>query len=186
MDNKPKKTKGRPPRHGAYSLMVKAGELPKRRTYLRAYLSEARASLISDLGPKEADLTMAERILINSVVSKLSIIRCIEEAVKEEGVFRGLELSSVLSKSYITYCESLRRDLQALGIATRKGSDIVDLGQYIAAKDNEALEDASGPAVKPPESGEAPEAGGEIARPRSTSCDIPGKDDAGGDSGGKS
>jgi vacuolar-type H+-ATPase subunit E/Vma4 len=175
-----KKRPGRPPRHGAYSLMVKAGELPKRRTYLRAYLSEVRASLISDLGPKEADLTMAERILINSVVSKLSIIRCIEEAVKEEGVFRGRELSAVLSKSYITYCESLRRDLQALGINTRKGSEIVDLGQYIAAKDSETLED------KASESGKGQEAGGEIARPRSTSCDIPGKDDAGDISGGKS
>jgi hypothetical protein len=73
-----KKRKGRPPLHGGYSLMVRAGELPKRRTYLQA-------SLISDLGATEADLTMAERILVNSIVSKLSVIRCIEESVKEEG-----------------------------------------------------------------------------------------------------
>jgi hypothetical protein len=175
---KTKKHPGRPPRHGAYSLMVKAGELPKRRTYLRAYLAEVRASLISDLGPKETDLTMAERILINSVVSKLSIIRCIEEAVKEEGVFRGRELSAVLSKSYITYCESLRRDLQALGVNTRKGAEIVDLGEYIARYKDAPLEDAAAASDK------AQEAGPEIASPASTSRDIPGDSDAGHDSEG--
>lgn len=134
---KPKKPTGRPPRHGAYSLMVKAGELPKRRTYLRAYLNEVRASLIADLGPKEADLTAAQRVLINGVISKLSIIRCIEEHVKENGVFRGRELSSVLAKSYITYTNSLRLDLLALGVNVRKGEEILDLGQYMAARDAE-------------------------------------------------
>jgi hypothetical protein len=105
--------------------MVKAGELPRQRTYLRAYLQAARDGLIEDLGPREEDLTTAQRVLVDRAISKLSVVRCIEEHVKEEGVFRGRELSPVMAKSYITYCESIRRDLEALGISKRAGERVL-------------------------------------------------------------
>lgn len=142
---------GRAPKHGAYSLMVKAGDLPKRRTYLRAYLAEVREALIKDLGPREEDLTAGQRVLVNGVISKLSVTRCIEEYIRENGVFVKGELNPVLAHSYLAYTNSLRLDLQALGINTRKREEILDLGRYIAAKDAEAQ--APGPEAEGVETG---------------------------------
>lgn len=106
--------------------MVRAGVLPERRGYLRAYLTEAREGLVNDLGPTEADLTAAQIVLIDRVISKLSILRCIEEHVREKGVFtKAGELDSVLSKSYLAWANSIRLDLQALGIDKRAGERVM-------------------------------------------------------------
>jgi len=136
-DKKPKFRTGRPPSHGGYSLIVMAGDLPKRRTYLRAYLQEIRDGLTRDLGPREEDLTAAQRVLIDRAVSKLAVIRCIEEHVKETGVFKGGELSSVLAKSYVAYTNSLRLDLEALGIDKRACEEVLDLTEYVKKFDAE-------------------------------------------------
>lgn len=133
--NRKRFKRGRPPRHGGYSLILKAGELPESRTYLRAHITEVRRDLIRDLGPQESDLTAAARMVLDRAVSKLCIIRVIEEWVKEEGVFRGGELSPVLAKSYITYCESLRRDLMSLGISKRVSDQLMDPRQIEAEID---------------------------------------------------
>ena len=111
-----KKTGGRPPVHGGYSLMVRAGELPKRRTVLRLYLSQVREGLIHDLAASEEEMTTARRILVDRALSLLSIIRCVEEYVRETGVFKGGELAPVLAHSYCTYSAELRRVLETLGI----------------------------------------------------------------------
>lgn len=143
-DNKAKKNSkkkpGRPPQSGAYSLIVQAGELPERRTYLRIDLQASHDGLIKDLGPREADLTTAERLLIDRAISKLGVIRCIEEHVKETGVFKAGELSPVLAKSYTNYCESLRRDLEALGINKRAGERILSPLEIAAEIDAEKAE----------------------------------------------
>ena len=136
-----KKPIGRPPRHGGYSLMVQAGELPERRAYLRAYLTEVREGLINDLGPLEADLTTAQVVLIDRVISKLSILRCIEEHVREKGVFtKAGELGPVLSKSYLAWANSIRLDLQALGINTRAGEKFLGPLEIAAEIDAENAE----------------------------------------------
>jgi len=168
-DNKAKKSgkkkPGRPPQSGAYSLMVKAGELPRQRTYLRAYLQAARDGLIEDLGPREEDLTTAQRVLADRAVSKLSVVRCIEEHVKKEGVFRGRELSPVLAKSYITYCESIRRDLEALGISKRAGERVQSPLEIAAEIDKGKVEAAQERAERPvAASADAPECPGEGGR----------------------
>lgn len=125
---------GRPPVHGGYSLMRK-GETPQNRRYVRAYLIDAREGLIKDLGPTEADLSMAQLVLVDRVVTKLGIIRLIEEHVKDNGVFiKGL-LNPALSDSYLSYSNSVRLCLQALGINTRKGNAPLNLGKYIELKD---------------------------------------------------
>jgi hypothetical protein len=126
---------GRPPSHGGYSLIIRAGELPKRRTYIRAYLQKTYDDLTRDLGPREEDLTAAQRVLCDRAVSKLAVIRCIEEHVKETGVFKGKELSPVLAKSYVTYTNSLRLDLEALGIDKRAAAKVLDITEYIQAAD---------------------------------------------------
>ena len=117
---KVKKHTGRPPRHGGFSLMIRRGELPERKTYIRRYLTACREQLIRDLGPMEADLTAAEIIIIDRAISKLAVIRMIEEYFAETGVFLNGQLAPVLSADYIRYTESVRRDLLTLGIGRRE------------------------------------------------------------------
>ena len=158
-----KKRRGRPPRHGGYSLMTR-GELPENRRYLAPYLTAVREGLIRDLGPTEADLTTAQRVLVDRVVNFLGIARLIEEYVKDRGIFQNPQgfLNPALSKNYLAYCGHIQRALMALGIDKRQSSDIVDLGKYLEAK---AVEAGS-----PGESSGA----GEIGRPDAPERDISG------------
>ena len=137
MKNIKPKRKGRPPLDGGHSLLVRAGELPENRRYIRAFLTEAREGLVRDLGPTEQDLTTAQLILIGRVICKLGILRCIEEYIRETGVMRGNNLAPSLQDSYVQYSSNLRMDLAALGIKTRVGEGVLDLGAYIRAKDAE-------------------------------------------------
>lgn len=155
--------------------MVRAGELPERRTYLRAYLTEVREGLVKDLGPLEADLTAAQVVLIDRTISKLSIIRCIEEHVRERGVFtKAGELDSVLSKSYLAWANSIRLDLQALGIDRKAGEKILspleiaaEIDREKTAKDKGEREQGAGEFVDPGAS--QGEIGGETALSSPTS-----------------
>jgi len=129
-----KKPTGRPPKHGAFSIMIARGELPENRKYIQRYLREAREGLISDLGGREQNLTQAQLILIDRVIAKLGIIRCIEEHCRETGVFQEGKLAHVLRDNYLSYTNSLRLDLQALGIEEKKTEEIINLGRYIEEK----------------------------------------------------
>jgi hypothetical protein len=55
--------------------MIRAGVLPERRAYLREYLTQTREGLVNNLGPFEEDLTAAQVVLIDRVISKISILR---------------------------------------------------------------------------------------------------------------
>ena len=124
--------------------MIQAGELPERRAYLRAYLTEVREGLVNDLGPLEEDLTTAQAVLIDRVISKLSILRCVEEHVREKGVFtKAGELGPVLSKSYLAWANSIRLDLQALGINTRAGERTLGPLEIAAEIDAENAREAA-------------------------------------------
>jgi hypothetical protein len=96
--------------------------------------------LIRDLGPGEEDLTAAQLIIIDRVVTKLGVIRCIEEHVRETSVMRGNDLAPALQKNYLAYNNSVRLDLQALGIETRQAREDLDLDRYVQAKDAEKLD----------------------------------------------
>jgi len=100
--------------HGGYSFIA-TGKLPKHRAYLLRYLSNCRAGLIHDLGDED-NLSTAQLILIDRVVSKLGLIRCVEEHTRENGAIIGKELAPILKASYLAYSNSLRLDLLALGI----------------------------------------------------------------------
>ncbi len=118
--------------------MIRAGELPGRRAYLTAYLTEAREGLVNDLGPLEDDLTAAQIVLIDRVISKLSVLRCVEEYVLEKGVFTTAgELHPVLSKSYLAWANSIRLDLQALGIDKQAGERVLSPLEVAAEIDAE-------------------------------------------------
>ena len=120
---KKKESRGRPPKHGGYSLLTK-GEVPENRRHIRRYLTSTREGLIKDLGPTEDDLTAAQAILIDRIVTKLGVIRCMEEYIRENTVMKGEDLSPCLGKSYLAYNNSIRLDLQALGIDKR----VIDAG----------------------------------------------------------
>jgi len=107
---------GRRPRsHGGYSFLTK-GELPENRAYILKYLMAAREGLVRDLGPTENDLSAAQIILIDRVTTKLGIVRCIEEHIRERSVMVGEDLAPSLRASYLAYNNSIRLDLQALGL----------------------------------------------------------------------
>jgi len=98
--------------------MVK-GELPENRKHILKYLTAARENLIRDLGPTEENLTAAQIIIIDRIVSKLGVIRCIEEHIRENTVMMGHNLAPSLGKSYLGYNNSVRLDLRELGIDKR-------------------------------------------------------------------
>ena len=142
-----KKRTGRPPKHGAYSLLVKAGELPQRLGYIRRFIEEARAGLIRDVGGTAEGLTTAQAVLIDRAISLLGVIRTIESNLAEEGIMQGGNLVHVLRDSYLAYTNSLRLILRELGINTRKGDEPLDLGRYIELKDREKAEESPGTPV---------------------------------------
>lgn len=130
---KKKSRRGRPPLHGGFSLLVKKGELPENRRYIANWLTEVREGLIEDLGPSENDLTTAQRVLIDRVISKLGVIRCIEEHIRENSVMTGHNVAPSLKASYLAYNNSVRLDLQALGI-DKKQTETLDLHAYVEKK----------------------------------------------------
>jgi hypothetical protein len=168
------------------------GTIPERRSYLRAYLTEARAGLIRDLGPDEDDLTTAQKILIDRVITKLGVLRLIEEHCQDSGIFNQGELVSSLGQNYIAFDNSIRLSLQALGLDRRQKKEILELSDYIAMKDREKARSGQGKAGQertegknPPDQGE-----GEIVQPARSwrevsEVDNPGKpdDDETGDIG---
>ena len=140
-EDKPKlsvelKPGGQVSRHGGYSFLTK-GVLPERRSYLRSYLTAARAQLIGDLGPTENDLTAAQIILIDRIISMLGVLRCIEEHIRETSVMVGQKLAPSLQASYITYNNAVRMTLKELGIHKRVGEGILDVQEAIAKFDRE-------------------------------------------------
>jgi len=58
-------------------------------------------------------------------------VRCIEEFTKENGVFRGHNLSPALGMNYISWKNSIRLDLERLGINKKQGDSVPDIQDYI-------------------------------------------------------
>jgi len=123
MAKKQKSKVGRPIKHGAYSLILKEGELPENRRYIREYLIETRKGIILDLGGEES-LTTAKVVLVDRAISLLSICRVIEEWVRENGVFTGRRLQPVLS-IYLSFLNQLRSTLLCLGLERAKTEEIL-------------------------------------------------------------
>jgi hypothetical protein len=144
MEDKPKKRKGKKPgpkpgskyRHGGYSLLMK-GTLPERRRYIGHYLSEVREGLIHDLAKKEEDLSTAQKVLIDRIITFMGVVRLIEEHAKQHGVLdsRGRPTSG-LTGHYLTFNRQIKEMLSLLGIEKRQEPEM-DLMSYIKMKDEE-------------------------------------------------
>lgn len=141
--SKVKKKIGRPCKHGGFSIMVPRGELPENRKYVRQYLTEIREGLIRDIGGTEENLTTAQAILIDRIISKLGVIRCIEEYHSENKIMEGDQLAVALKESYLSYNNSIRLDLMALGIDKRR-QEVLNIQDYIEIKSQKVKEDQEG------------------------------------------
>ena len=108
------------------------GKLPADRAYIERYLTACRQGLINDLGGEE-NLSTAQAILIDRIISKLGCIRCIEEHTREGSVMVDQELAPALKSSYLAFSNSIRLDLQALGIGSN------DTGREITPEDQAVL-----------------------------------------------
>lgn len=116
-------------KHGGYAFLTR-GKLPENRKYILKFLTAARENLIKDLGPTEEDLTAAHIILIDRIITKLGVVRCIEEHIRDSTVIKGDRLSPCLRESYLAYNNSIRLDLQSLGIDKRV-DEALDLQSYL-------------------------------------------------------
>lgn len=130
------KVGGHATKHGGYAYLM-TGKLPEDRLHVLRYLTAVREGLVRDLGPTEDDLTTAQIIIIDRIVSKIGIIRCIEEHTRENTVMLGRELAPALHDSYLAYNNSVVRALEKLGIHKRVGDSVPDVQAYIEQFDEE-------------------------------------------------
>jgi hypothetical protein len=132
---------GRPPIHGGYSLIAR-DELLKQHPQLRRYLEECRVGLVKDVAGSEDQLSEQQRIMIDRIISQLSICRLIEVYIEKYGAFRRdqlkrfqvLELEPALGLNYLAFSNSIDRALIALDLNKKKADEVLDLGKYIAEK----------------------------------------------------
>lgn len=112
-----------------------SGKVPETRQYVKKYLTGVREGIIKDIGPTEQDLTTAQLVLVDRIVSLLGVIRLIEEKAREDGIFKGQDLTPSLRQSYISYNNTVRLTLRELGIDKRVGDGVQTLEQIIAESD---------------------------------------------------
>jgi hypothetical protein len=135
-ESKRNKRIGRPPKHGGFSIVYKDEHL-KRHPKLREYLQDARAGLVRDIAGSEDNLTEQQRIMINMIISKLSIVRLIECYVEANGAFNGDSLKGCLGQSYLAFSNSIDRALVNLGLDRKAADDAIDPLKYIQGEDRD-------------------------------------------------
>jgi len=142
MENQQKKRKKKKPgpkpgskyRHGGFSLLTR-GVLSERRRYIGHYLTEIREGLIYDLAKSEGDLSTAQKVLIDRIITFLGVIRLIEEHAKQHGVLDSKgQPTSGLTGHYLTFNRQVKEMLSLLGIDKRKTDEVFDLQEYAREK----------------------------------------------------
>jgi len=126
--------RGRPPKHGGYSILHSA-EVPYARKKLMRYFQEIRAGLIEDVGGT-ASVTTGQLLLIDRIIFKLGFLRLVEVWVTERGTpfsAEGQGFEPVV-ETYLSYANSLRNDLSLLGIERKELPEVIDLKSYIDEK----------------------------------------------------
>lgn len=114
-------------KHGGYSLALR-DELIKKTPGLRRYLEDSRTGLVRDVAGGEAGLSEPQRIMIDRIISRLSITRMIEIYIAKYGIFRKdrikregiLELEPALGINYLAFSNSIDRALVNLGLEKRR------------------------------------------------------------------
>jgi len=138
--------RGRPYKHGGYSLALK-DDLLKENPRVTRYLLNCRAGLVKDVAGSEDALSEQQRIMIDRIISKLAVCRLIELYVERYGAFprrkvKGkvlvkLELVPCLGVNYLAFSNSIDRALIALGIDKRQGEHVQTIQEIAAEIDAE-------------------------------------------------
>lgn len=127
---KRRKKPGPVPRHGGYSLLTR-GALPERRRYIGHYLTAIREGIVHDLSASEEDLSTAQRVLIDRVVTFLGVVRLIEEHARDYGLLdqRGQLKGGIGSRQYLSFNRHIKDCLALLGLkrAEPPGPNIADV-----------------------------------------------------------
>ncbi len=118
--------------HGGYSLdtALKGQRRLDGRTQLARALNTARQALIQAVGGNPSP---QQSILIDRIVRKVLVLDSIDAHVEEVGPFENGTLIPVLQKAYLGWSNSLRRDLEVLGLEYR-ARDVINLNKYLAVK----------------------------------------------------
>lgn len=125
MVNKNKKRRrGRPPKHGGYSLIYR-DKLIKDHPHLRHYLQNCRDGLVRDVAGSEENLSEQQRIMIDRIISRLSICRLIEIFVEQRGLFKEDALIEAIGKNYLTFSGQIDRALIALGLQKKEANEVL-------------------------------------------------------------
>ncbi|MGB7296820.1 MAG: hypothetical protein WBC70_14640 [Candidatus Aminicenantales bacterium] len=146
---KKRRKPGPVPRHGGYSLLTR-GTLPERRKYIGHYLTSIREGLIHDLAASEEDLSTAQRVLIDRVVTFVGVVRLIEEHAREHGLLdsSGKLKSGIGTGHYLSFNRFIKEALALLGIERRELEPEMDLAEIVREIDEKsALEKAEREAV---------------------------------------
>jgi hypothetical protein len=98
------------------------------------YFREVRAGLIRDLGG-EANVTTGQLLLVDRIIFKLGFLRLVEIWLAERGTpFSTKGQLEPVIETYLSYSNSLRNDLNLLGIDKKEIPEVIDLKSYIAEK----------------------------------------------------
>ena len=166
-ESEPKKRKGKKPgpkpgckyRHGGYSLLTR-GALPQRRRYLAPWLTAIREGLIHDLARNEEELSTAQRILVDRLVTFLGVVRLIEEHAGQYGVLdpKGRPASG-LTSHYLTFNRQIKEMLALLGVKRQAVERELTPAEIARIVDEEAAgqpEEGDGEKTQPEVAGAVP------------------------------
>jgi hypothetical protein len=110
------------------------------------YIREKREELIQDQGISEEDLSGGLRLMIDRTISRLIVSRRIELYLQRNGILRrdSLKRRKILEPEpilifWLQLQNSIDRALIVLGLDRKKAEEALDLGRYIAERDEEKV-----------------------------------------------
>ena len=119
--------------HGAYSLLrhVAAGTLDQRTRHAAA-IRIVCEQLARDLGAEWEELSVQQRLLIEQVAVKATVLGTVAVHALDRGIVDADgRLISPLNEHYLAFANSLRLDLLALGLERRE-KHVIDVAAALA------------------------------------------------------
>ena len=188
--------KGRPIKHGGYSLAIR-DQVLKENPRVTRYLVDTRAGLVKDVAGSEDALSEQQRVMIDRIISKLAICRLIELYVEKHGAFpqmkvRGktiikMELHACLGVNYLAFSNAIDRALVALGLNRKQTESVLtplEIAAEIDAEKEKRTQATKAKECRDPDQ-EAAAGGPRLAQDgRSATGQDDGKDREGADPGG--
>ena len=105
---------------------------------LQQYLRDMEKNLIELQGGPEK-LTAAKEILIKATIEAYGVLLLASIYCKREGIIRPdmlkkgiVELQPVLGRQFLAFLNTLRQNLLALGLDSKKADEALDLKTYVA------------------------------------------------------